>query len=63
VIDLEHCNRCSWICATLCPDSAIRVDAQRTPRIDLEHCKGCLVCVAVCPPHAIRAVAEAEVAT
>jgi pyruvate ferredoxin oxidoreductase gamma subunit len=62
VIDLEHCNRCSWICATLCPDSAIRVDAERTPRIDLDHCKGCLVCVAVCPPHAIRAVAEAEVA-
>jgi Pyruvate/2-oxoacid:ferredoxin oxidoreductase delta subunit len=26
------------------------------PRIDLDHCKGCLVCVAVCPPHAIRAV-------
>jgi pyruvate ferredoxin oxidoreductase gamma subunit len=63
VIDLEHCNRCSWICSTLCPDSAIRVDAERTPRIDLDHCKGCLVCVAVCPPHAIRAVAEAELAT
>ena len=62
VIDPEHCNRCSWICATLCPDSAIRVDEDRTPHIDLDHCKGCLVCVAVCPPHAIRAVAEAEAA-
>jgi len=56
VIDYERCNRCSWICGTFCPDSAIAVDADHTPRIDLDHCKGCLVCVAVCPPHAIRAV-------
>lgn len=60
VIDYEHCNRCSWICGTLCPDSAIRIDADHTPHIDYDHCKGCLVCVAVCPPHAIRAVPERE---
>jgi len=58
VIDYEHCNRCSWVCSTLCPDSAIAVDAGGAPRIDYDHCKGCLVCVAVCPPHAIRAVPE-----
>lgn len=62
VIDYEHCNRCSWICSTLCPDSAIRVDADRTPRIDYDHCKGCMVCVMACPPHAIRQVSEAEAA-
>jgi pyruvate ferredoxin oxidoreductase gamma subunit len=56
VIDYALCNRCSWICSTFCPDSAIAVAADRMPRIDLDHCKGCLVCVAVCPPHAIRAV-------
>jgi pyruvate ferredoxin oxidoreductase gamma subunit len=60
VIDTEHCNRCSWICSTLCPDSAIEVGPDRSPRIDLDHCKGCLICVAVCPPHAIRAVPESE---
>jgi pyruvate ferredoxin oxidoreductase gamma subunit len=58
VIDYDRCNRCSWVCSTLCPDSAINVDADHTPRIDYDHCKGCLVCVAVCPPHAIRAVPE-----
>lgn len=58
VIDYEHCNKCSWICSTFCPDSAIAVDADHTPRIDYDHCKGCLVCVAVCPPHAIRAIPE-----
>jgi pyruvate ferredoxin oxidoreductase gamma subunit len=62
VIDYEHCNRCSWVCSTLCPDGAIAVEADRTPRIDLDHCKGCMICTAVCPPHAIRAVPEREAA-
>lgn len=57
VIDYQRCNRCWWICSSLCPDGAIRVDAGR-PEIDYDHCKGCLVCVAVCPPHAIDARAE-----
>jgi pyruvate ferredoxin oxidoreductase gamma subunit len=58
VIDHAHCNRCTWICGTLCPESAIRVDAAGRPDIDYAHCKGCSICVAVCPPHAIRAVPE-----
>lgn len=58
VIDYEHCKRCSWVCSTLCPDSAIRVDADRTPHVDYDHCKGCMVCVLVCPAHAIRQVNE-----
>ena len=58
VIDDALCNRCSWICSTLCPDSAITVDAARKPEIDYDHCKGCMVCVAVCPPHAIAAIPE-----
>jgi pyruvate ferredoxin oxidoreductase gamma subunit len=58
VIDYARCNRCSWICGTLCPDSAIAADAERTPHIDYEHCKGCMICVAVCPTHAIEAIAE-----
>jgi len=62
VIDRELCHRCSWICSTFCPDSAIEVDPDGSPRIDLEHCKGCLVCAAVCPPHAIGAVPEREAA-
>ena len=58
VIDYDRCNRCSWVCSTFCPDSAIKVEADHTPRIDYDHCKGCMVCVAICPPHAIRAVPE-----
>lgn len=58
VIDYQRCNRCWWVCSEFCPDGAISVDDQGYPRIDLDHCKGCLVCVAQCPPHAIEAVAE-----
>jgi pyruvate ferredoxin oxidoreductase gamma subunit len=58
VIDYDLCTRCSWVCSTLCPDSAIDVAPDHTPRIDYDHCKGCMVCVAVCPPHAIRAEPE-----
>lgn len=59
VIDYDHCNRCWWVCSGFCPDGAIRV-AEGTPEIDYAHCKGCLVCLAQCPPHAITAVPEAE---
>ncbi len=58
VIDRALCRRCSWVCSTMCPESAIRVLPDGAPEIDYAHCKGCLVCVTVCPPHAIHAVAE-----
>jgi pyruvate ferredoxin oxidoreductase gamma subunit len=57
VIDEARCKRCTWVCSTLCPESAIHVEDGR-PVIDYDHCKGCLICVAVCPPHAIRAEPE-----
>ena len=62
VIDAALCRRCSWICGTYCPDSAIRVDKDGRPEIDYDHCKGCMVCVEVCPPHAIHAVPERQAA-
>ena len=62
VIDLERCHRCHWLCSTLCPDGAIDVLADGAPQIDYDHCKGCMICVAVCPTHAIGAVPEARAA-
>ena len=58
VIDRELCHGCHWVCVTFCPDGAITADAEGAPQIDYDHCKGCLVCAEVCPPHAIRAVPE-----
>jgi pyruvate ferredoxin oxidoreductase gamma subunit len=58
VIDPQRCHRCWWVCSTLCPDNAIPVGSDGAPAIDYDHCKGCLVCVAVCPHHAIAALPE-----
>jgi pyruvate ferredoxin oxidoreductase gamma subunit len=57
VIDDGRCHQCWWVCSTFCPDGAINV-RDGHPEIDYEHCKGCLVCVAVCPHHAIEAIPE-----
>jgi pyruvate ferredoxin oxidoreductase gamma subunit len=59
-IDYDHCNHCWWICSTFCPDSAINVSTDNIPQIDYDHCKGCMICVAICPSHAIGAVSEKE---
>ncbi len=58
VIDEARCRHCTWICSTLCPDGTIEVKQDGGPQIDLDHCKGCMICVAVCPSHAIESVPE-----
>ena len=58
VINYDLCNRCWWVCSSFCPDSAIQVNEEKYPQIDYDHCKGCMICVAQCPPHAIKAIPE-----
>jgi NADPH-dependent glutamate synthase beta subunit-like oxidoreductase/Pyruvate/2-oxoacid:ferredoxin oxidoreductase delta subunit len=52
-----HCNECRT-CFVFCPDGAISWD--HGPSIDLEFCKGCGICVAECPGHALILVNERE---
>lgn len=58
VVDAESCHHCHWICGTLCPDGVMHPGPSGVPEIDLEHCKGCLICVVQCPWQAIHAVPE-----
>ena len=60
LIDYDICNRCWWLCSTFCPDSAIKVSETGTPEIDYDHCKGCMICMVQCPPHAISALPEEQ---
>jgi pyruvate ferredoxin oxidoreductase gamma subunit len=60
VIDYDRCNHCWWVCSSFCPDGAINVTGEGLPEIDYDHCKGCMICVAQCPPHAIEAIPEHE---
>jgi pyruvate ferredoxin oxidoreductase gamma subunit len=60
VIDRDRCRKCWWVCSTFCPDGAIAVNTEHEPVIDYDHCKGCMICVAQCPPHAIEAIPERD---
>ncbi len=60
VVDYDRCHHCWWVCSEFCPESAIKVRADQSPEIDYDHCKGCLICVAQCPSHAIRGEPERE---
>jgi pyruvate ferredoxin oxidoreductase gamma subunit len=60
VIDYQRCSHCWWVCSSFCPDGAIDVSEDGEPRIDYDNCKGCMICVAQCPPHAIEAIPEHE---
>jgi pyruvate ferredoxin oxidoreductase delta subunit len=48
--ECTHCFQC-WL---FCPDSSILVDpvTERMTGFDLDHCKGCGICAAVCPVNA-----------
>jgi 2-oxoacid:acceptor oxidoreductase delta subunit (pyruvate/2-ketoisovalerate family) len=56
---LDRCVHC-MLCWLYCPDSSIRVSGGRVVGIDYDHCKGCGVCAAVCPPRAGALAMEEE---
>ena len=44
----EKCTGCK-ICSLFCPEGIIQFDATRKGSIDLDFCKGCWICIEVCP--------------
>lgn len=60
VVDPTKCHKCSWICSTYCPDNAIAAGPDGIAQVDYDHCKGCMICLAECPSHAIEAVWERD---
>ncbi|MBI4564618.1 MAG: FAD-dependent oxidoreductase [Planctomycetes bacterium] len=55
--EAERCMSCGtcvfcFNCRTYCADGAVRFDeSEQRFSIDLDYCKGCLVCVSECPRH------------
>ena len=62
VLDKAHCNKCVWVCGSVCPDGVISADTDGYPAVDYDHCKGCMICVSQCPHHALAAIGEQEAA-
>jgi pyruvate ferredoxin oxidoreductase gamma subunit len=60
VLDAGKCKHCWWLCTSFCPDSVMAVGSDGTPEIDLVYCKGCMLCMAQCPHHAIESELEAD---
>ncbi|MGD9596004.1 4Fe-4S dicluster-binding protein [Wolinella succinogenes] len=48
VYNPEGCIHC-YFCWLYCPDSSILVRSEKMTGVDYVHCKGCGVCVSVCP--------------
>ena len=60
VIDLEKCVKC-LLCWLYCPEAAIELGEDDTPRVNYDYCKGCGICAEECKHGAIEMVREAEV--
>lgn len=48
IFNEEHCIHCQF-CWVYCPDTAIVPQDKKFGHIDYVHCKGCGICVDVCP--------------
>lgn len=46
--NVEHCINC-FFCWVYCPDASILAFDEKMSGVDYQHCKGCGVCVSVCP--------------
>ena len=57
--DADACTNC-MLCWVYCPDSSILVKDGKMTGIDLDHCKGCGVCVTECRFDALKMVTESE---
>ena len=59
VRDEEKCVNC-LTCWVYCPDSSVIVKDNKIVGIDLEHCKGCVICAKQCPKQCIEMIPEGE---
>ncbi|MGI6610264.1 MAG: 4Fe-4S binding protein [Limnochordia bacterium] len=57
--DSEKCISC-MTCWLYCPDMAIQVENGKMIGINFDHCKGCGICAAVCPPRVNAITMEPE---
>lgn len=48
IFNAEHCINCQF-CWVYCPDLSIIAKDKKFSHIDYDHCKGCGICVEVCP--------------
>ena len=61
IVTLDKCTHC-LMCWLYCPEVSMMTEGGQFVGVDLDHCKGCGLCVKVCPPKCIEMVEEGKVA-
>lgn len=56
---VKACTKC-LTCWLYCPESAMIASEGEFTGVDLDHCKGCGICVEVCPVKCITMVEESQ---
>lgn len=56
IVNKEKCTKCGT-CWMYCPDCSIVIKDDGAD-VDYDYCKGCLICVNVCPVKCIKGVKE-----
>jgi pyruvate ferredoxin oxidoreductase delta subunit len=59
VWDKEKCIHC-MICVAHCPDMSIPIEGDKRIETDFDYCKGCGICMTVCPVKCISMKEEGE---
>lgn len=52
LLNLDECIHCQF-CWIYCPDMSIISRDKKMVSVDYDHCKGCGICVEVCPTNAL----------
>ena len=58
-VDQEKCIACG-MCQLYCPESTVKLTAEKKVIFDYRYCKGCGVCANECPVGAIKMVKQRE---
>jgi pyruvate ferredoxin oxidoreductase delta subunit len=59
LLNLDECIHCQF-CWIYCPDMSIISRDKKMVSIDFDHCKGCGICVEVCPTNALLMFPEQQ---
>jgi len=59
ILDTKKCINCMR-CVIYCPDNCIPIKYNKRLETNLDYCKGCLICVEVCPVKALSSKKEGE---
>ncbi len=59
LVDKKTCINCLF-CYMACPDCAIQVKDGKMEGFNYDFCKGCMICMTVCPTKPVKAISMSK---